>query len=214
MVLSNAPPGFASDSICAVRRVRVVAGRWSSNPSGKGPMVLLGDGRFRLSKVPLYYRLSEVHLYVLEVPLEGRHLKLCLAPSVDRPQHVPAREREREFFIDNLLVRIHRCFWCTGLAPWEFESPFPGSLISTFLTSSSRSKHKSNAPGLDITAQLFVESGTKSLRNSSEYPVQTLGGIEARSSHRCTHISEMRFCGWTGRIPWMRPTAVERIWHT
>jgi hypothetical protein len=40
---------------------------------------------------------------------------------------------EREFFIDNLLVRVHRCFWCTGLAPWEFESPFPGSLISTFL---------------------------------------------------------------------------------
>ena len=42
-------------------------------------------------------------------------------------------EREREFFIDNLLVRVHRCFWCTGLAPWEFESPFPGGLISTFL---------------------------------------------------------------------------------
>ena len=40
---------------------------------------------------------------------------------------------ERELFIDNLLVRIHRCFWCTSLAPWEFESPFPGSLISTFL---------------------------------------------------------------------------------
>ena len=44
-----------------------------------------------------------------------------------------ALQREREFFIDNLLVRVHRCFWCTGLAPWEFESPFPGSLISTFL---------------------------------------------------------------------------------
>ena len=43
------------------------------------------------------------------------------------------RQREREFFMDNLLVRVHRCFWCTGLAPWEFESPFPGSLISTFL---------------------------------------------------------------------------------
>ena len=43
---------------------------------------------------------------------------------------------EREFFIDNLLVRIHFIIvmirW-TGLAPWEFESPFPGSLISTFL---------------------------------------------------------------------------------
>ena len=39
--------------------------------------------------------------------------------------------REREFFIDNLLVRVHFIIvmirW-TGLAPWEFEFPFPGSL--------------------------------------------------------------------------------------
>jgi len=44
--------------------------------------------------------------------------------------------QEREFFIDNLLVRIHYIIvmikW-TGLAPWEFEFPFPGSLTSTFL---------------------------------------------------------------------------------
>ena len=43
---------------------------------------------------------------------------------------------ERDFFIDNLLVRIHFIIemirW-TGLAPWEFEFPFPGSLTSTFL---------------------------------------------------------------------------------
>jgi len=43
---------------------------------------------------------------------------------------------EREFFIDNLLVRIHLIIvvvrW-TGLAPWEFDSPIPGSLASTFL---------------------------------------------------------------------------------
>ena len=43
---------------------------------------------------------------------------------------------EREFFIDSLLVRIHFIIvmirW-TGLAPWEFELPFPGSLPSTFL---------------------------------------------------------------------------------
>jgi len=36
----------------------------------------------------------------------------------------------------NLLVRIHFIIvtmrW-TGLAPWEFEFPFPGSLTSTFL---------------------------------------------------------------------------------
>ena len=33
---------------------------------------------------------------------------------------------EREFFIDNLLVRIHYItvmIMCTGLAPWEFEFP-------------------------------------------------------------------------------------------
>ena len=43
---------------------------------------------------------------------------------------------EREFFSDNLLVRIHFIIvmirW-TGLAPWEFEFPFPGSLTSTFV---------------------------------------------------------------------------------
>jgi len=42
----------------------------------------------------------------------------------------------RELFIDNLLVRIHFIIamirW-TGLAPWGFEFPFPGSLTSTFL---------------------------------------------------------------------------------
>ena len=42
----------------------------------------------------------------------------------------------REFVIDNLLVRNHFIIvmirW-TGLAPCEFEFPFPGSLTSTFL---------------------------------------------------------------------------------
>ena len=45
--------------------------------------------------------------------------------------------RERELFIDNLLVRIHfiiEMIWWTGLAQWEFEFPFPGSLTSTFQT--------------------------------------------------------------------------------
>ena len=47
-------------------------------------------------------------------------------------QELPARE----FFISNLLVRIHFIIvmitW-TGLAPWKFETPFPGSLTFTFL---------------------------------------------------------------------------------
>ena len=42
----------------------------------------------------------------------------------------------RESCIDNLLVRIHIIIviiWWTGLALWEFEFLFPGSLTSTFL---------------------------------------------------------------------------------
>ena len=56
----------------------------------------------------------------------------------DRLQHQapPPPPAEGEFFIDYLRVRIHLLIvmikW-TGLAPWEFEQPFPGSLTSTFL---------------------------------------------------------------------------------
>ena len=53
-----------------------------------------------------------------------------------REAHLHREGTEREFFIDNLLVRIHFIIvmirW-TGLAPWDFEFPFPGSLTSTFL---------------------------------------------------------------------------------
>jgi len=52
-----------------------------------------------------------------------------------------------------VLVRIHFIIvmirW-TGLAPWEFEFPFPGSLTSTFLNRSwkrgSSSWHKKQRP--------------------------------------------------------------------
>jgi len=58
----------------------------------------------------------------------GRGCNVALSRSSD--------VSEREFFIDNLLVRVHLIIemirW-TGLAPWEFEFPFSGSLISTFL---------------------------------------------------------------------------------
>ena len=59
-------------------------------------------------------------------------------PVLPPQMHVPAPRLiyglEREFCIDNLLVRIHcivEMIWWTGLAPWESEFPFPGSLTST-----------------------------------------------------------------------------------
>ena len=38
-----------------------------------------------------------------------------------------SRVAERDFFTDNLLVRVHfiiEMIWWIGLAPWEFEFPF------------------------------------------------------------------------------------------
>jgi len=61
-------------------------------------------------------------------------LEELLHALVRRP--VQRRVPERDFFIDNLLVRNHFIIvmirW-TGLAPWEFEFRFPGSLASTYL---------------------------------------------------------------------------------
>ena len=49
---------------------------------------------------------------------------------------LPPLRFKRDLCIDNLLVRINFIIvmirW-TGLTPWEFESPFPGSRTSTLL---------------------------------------------------------------------------------
>ena len=54
---------------------------------------------------------------------------------MNKAENAKEQLAEREIFIDNLLVRIHFIIvmirW-TVLAPWEFQFPFPGSLISTF----------------------------------------------------------------------------------
>jgi len=51
-----------------------------------------------------------------------------MSPSGSCCGATPSPVNEREIFIDNLLVRIHFIIvmirW-TGLAPWEFEFPFP-----------------------------------------------------------------------------------------
>jgi len=69
--------------------------------------------------------------------VEGAALALPPHRPPERPDHKlhqrPRHLRKREFFIDNLLVRIHFIIvmirW-TGLAPWEVHFPFSGSLTS------------------------------------------------------------------------------------
>ena len=71
------------------------------------------------------------------------------------PPLVPSRiDRETEFLIDNLLFRNHFVIvmirWAS-LAPWEFESPFPGSLISIDLLRTSMDvQHMS----IDVTLRI------------------------------------------------------------
>ena len=74
-----------------------------------------------------------------DVKLKGKDktkaLILLLQSDNARPLYIIPY---REFFIDNLLVRIHFIIvmirW-TVLAPWEFEFSFPCILTSTFLAS-------------------------------------------------------------------------------
>jgi len=85
--------------------------------------------RFLTREVPLYCQVlprnGEVTGYRDCINLKG--------PNGGRVALLTVLSSAREFFIDNLLVRIHFIIvmmgW-TGLAPWESESPFPGSLTS------------------------------------------------------------------------------------
>ena len=88
---------------------------------------------------PLHHRRA-LGIGLLQSPRGGRFrirkYLLYIIGSQSKPD-TPEREREkREFFIDNLLVRIHfliEIIWWTGLAPWELEFLLPGSLIFTFV---------------------------------------------------------------------------------
>ena len=67
-----------------------------------------------------------------ETRLTGSHSPICASAFSARPRRAEWG-REREFFIDNLLVRINLIIvmirW-TGLAPWEFESDLCASAFA------------------------------------------------------------------------------------
>jgi len=58
-------------------------------------------------------------------PATAKEIKETAKRPRGRPPKDPhAHAQVREFFIDNLLVRIHFIIvmiWWTGLAPWEFR---------------------------------------------------------------------------------------------
>jgi len=81
---------------------------------------------------PSSLELSDTKVYELQI-LWIIHIRVIQTKSAGDKKGV---DTEKEFVIFNLLVRIHFIIvmirW-TGLAPWEFEFPFPGSLTSNFL---------------------------------------------------------------------------------
>ena len=116
------------------------------------------------------------------------------------------RHREREFFIDNLLVRIHFIIvmirW-TGLAPWEFEFPFPGSLTSTFLdthykvnTKTSHASSRVRVCGLGLRVQglgFQEEAQDASVVAAKIRPLQgaqlgTVLNLRTTTSHKCAVV--------------------------
>ena len=78
---------------------------------------------------------------------------------------------ESEFFIENLQVRIHytilMIIW-TGLAPWEFELPVPGSLSATLLD-------------LGPTGRAARPSRPAPLVRGLMFGIESLGGLGLRA---------------------------------
>jgi len=114
---------------------------------------------------------------------------------------------QREFFIDNLLVRIHFIIvmirW-TGLAPWEVEFPFPGSLTSTFLCiSAPQTLHQK--PGMAFSSSLFSSLLLSSLELSDTkvYEPQIRALLET-ASHFCEVV--------VLKLRTVRPRGVYRVW--
>ena len=93
---------------------------------------------------------------------------------------------EREFFIDNLLVRIYFIIamirW-TGLAPWEFEFPFLGSLISTFLVPPSHLRSRFSVTVLRILYRGSTISGDPWYKSGGFQAMRSPGLGRARGSH-------------------------------
>ena len=86
---------------------------------------------------------------------------------------------EREFFIENLLVRIQfiiaMIMW-TDLAPWESEFPFPGSLASTFLENERTFLSQTRA-GAHMEPDVVLEDYIKTM-----YPQVLLSSSSSSSS--------------------------------
>ena len=91
---------------------------------------------------------------------------------------------EGELYIDNLLARIHFVIVMisrTGLPPWQFEFPFPGSLTSTFLSQVFPKHIAETPPSSCANAGLLQQRWTPDARAQGDAaPVLTPGTCNRR----------------------------------
>ena len=130
----------------------------------------------------------------------------CSLPPLAMINH----QTEGEFFIDNLMVRIHsiiEMIWWTGLAPWDPEFPFPGSLISNFLGYQAwRSvPHTWNSPGQTLQP-LSSECGTLETIKARFWPWHS--GKGPWNLPRCFLFARKQLPSspdWSSYLPWLIP---------
>ena len=114
---------------------------------------------------------------------------------------------EREFLLDNLLVRIHliiEMIWWTGLAPWEFELPFPGSLTYTFREVQRKSRLFLTSSTLHLI--IFSPSLLLLILELSDTRVYepSIRALLETAAHFCKEDGTVRGCGqggWGAVIP-------------
>ena len=96
--------------------------------------------------------------------------------------------REREFFVDEQLVRIHfitEMVQRTGLAPWVFELPFPGIL-----------KSRQGGTGRSDLRPPVLRPQTTSLNPSSQtsdHQFKPRQGSAGRSDHKCVTLGAREY---------------------
>ena len=86
---------------------------------------------------------------------------LRLGLDADALERHGVRLQQREFGVDYLLVRIHFIIVMvrlTGLTPWEFEFPLPGSLTSTFACSTRCQPVQGRQDTRDLVANMYAQS--------------------------------------------------------
>ena len=67
---------------------------------------------------------------------------------------------------------VIKMIWWTGLAPWEVEFPFPGSLISTFLDPQTMPSTLYPSPPQEISKVWHFKGSNVDLRLRRKHPYQ------------------------------------------